>query len=172
MNTRTHAGALAPATAALSHPGLIRIISEIDDNGPLQRHLLSRTLTGLTRWQLRQASAVGRALGLLEASTDDGNPSLVLTPAGEELAEVYDTAARWARTHHHPSDVSDFVTRVQATLTLVGSGTPGTTSHAPGTDYGSLHGPRTALASWVRDHGSTLAAQLTGASQDEMELAA
>ncbi|WP_434596529.1 hypothetical protein [Streptomyces sp. A5-4] len=172
MNADTHDAALVPATAALSHPGLIRIVSDIDDNGPLQRHLLSRTLTGLSRWQLRQASAVGRALGLLKASTVGGIPSLVLTPAGEALAEVYDTAARWARTHHHPSDVSDFVTRVQATLTLLGSAPAGSSGHAPEMDYESLHGLRTALVSWVRDHGATLAAQLAGASQDEVELAA
>lgn len=172
MNTDTHAKALVPTTAALSHPGLIRIVSDIDDNGALERHLLSRTLTGLSRWQLRQASAVGRELGLLKASTDGGIPSLVLTPAGEALAEVYDTAARWARTHHHPSDVSDFVTRVQATLTLLGSTTAGSNGHALEFDFESLHGPRTVLASWVRDHGATLIAQLTGVSQDEMELAA
>ncbi|WP_405421465.1 hypothetical protein [Streptomyces erythrochromogenes] len=172
MNTDTHEGALIPATAALSHPGLIRIISDIDDNGPLERHLLSRTLAGLSRWQLRQASAVGRALGLLQASTDGGNPSLDLTPAGESLAEVYDTAARWARAHHHPSDVSDFVTRVQATLTLLAAAPASATSQAPEIDYESLQEARAALTSWVRDHGATLAAQLTVASQDEMELAA
>lgn len=167
----THAKALVPATAALSHPGLIRIVSDIDDNGPLERHLLSRTLTGLSRWQRRQASAVGRALGLLQASTDEGVSTLVLTPAGEALAEVYDTAARWARTHHHPSDVSDFVTRVQATLALLGSAQP-LPGYAPELDYDSLDEPRKALTSWIRDHGATLAAQLTGASRDEMELAA
>ncbi|MFG2978839.1 hypothetical protein ACGFYY_38360 [Streptomyces sp. NPDC048331] len=171
MNTHTHVSALVPATRALSHPGLIRIVSDIDDNGPLQRHLLSRTLTGLTTWQRRQASAVGRALGLLKASTVEGIPSLVLTPAGEELAEVYDTAARWARTHHHPSDVSDFVTRVQATLALLGSDQP-RPGHAQELDYDSLDEPRAALTSWIRDHGATLAAQLTGASRDAMELAA
>ncbi|GAA2643755.1 hypothetical protein GCM10010425_59050 [Streptomyces spororaveus] len=165
MNTDTHEAALIPATAALSHPGLIRIVSEIDDNGPLQRHLLSRTLTGLSRWQLRQASAVGRALGLLKASTDGGNPSLVLTPAGEALAEVYDMAARWARTHHYPCEVSDFVTRVQATLTLLGEhdGTAG--DEVP-------HAPQVALASWVRDHAAVLGCPLAGMSPDEMELAA
>ncbi|AWZ08351.1 MULTISPECIES: hypothetical protein [unclassified Streptomyces] len=171
MSTDTHEAALIPATAALSHPGLIRIISEIDDNGPLHRHLLSRTLTGLSPWQRRQASAVGRALGLLKASSDDGIPSLDLTPAGEALADVYDTAARWARTHHHPSDVSDFVTRVQATLALLGSVQP-RPGHAPELDYESLDEPKTALTSWIRDHGATLATQLTGASRDEMELAA
>ncbi|MCY0935932.1 hypothetical protein [Streptomyces sp. H34-S4] len=170
MNTR-NAATLVPATAALLHPGLIRIISEIDDNGPLHRHLLSRTLTGLSPWQRRQASAVGRALGLLAASSDDGIPSLDLTPAGEALAEVYDTAARWARTHHHPSDVSDFVTRVQATLTLLGSAPTGADQDQE-LDYESLHRPRTALTSWIRAHGATLAAQLTGASRDETELAA
>lgn len=168
MNTRA---ALVPATAALSHPGLIQIISEIDDNGPLHRHLLSRTLTGLSPWQRRQASAVGRALGLLKASSDDGIPSLDLTAAGEALADVYDTAARWARTHHHPNDVSDFVTRVQATLTLLGS-TPSSPGHAAKLDDESLHVPRTALTGWIRDHGGTLAAQLTSGSRDEMELAA
>lgn len=167
MNTTT----LLPATTALSHPGLIRIITEIDDNGPLHRHLLSRTLTGLSPWQRRQASAVGRALGLLEATSEDGVPSLALTAAGEALAEVYDTAARWARTHHHPSDVSDFVTRVQATLALLSSA-PTSPGHAAELDGESLQEPRTVLTAWIGDHGGTLAAQLTGSSRDEMELAA
>ncbi|MFJ7589502.1 hypothetical protein ACIQZO_19400 [Streptomyces sp. NPDC097617] len=167
MNATT----LRPATAALSHPGLIRIVTDIDDNGPLHRHLISRTLTGLSTWQRRQASAVGRALGLLEATSEDGIPSLNLTAAGEALAEVYDTTARWARTHHHPSDVSDFVTRVQATLTLL-STDPTSPGHAAELDDESLHEPRTVLTAWIRDHGGTLAAQLTRGSRDEMELAA
>ncbi|MFD6912370.1 regulator [Streptomyces virginiae] len=161
MNALSDADALARATAALSHPGLVRIISDIDDNGPLQRHLLSRTLTGLPRQQLRHATAAGRALGLLRTRTHGGTPALVLTSAGKELADVYDTAARWARTHHYPCDVSDFVTRVQATLTLLG--TAG--GEAP-------HAPQAALASWVRDHAAALGYPLTGTSPDEMQLAA
>ncbi|MEU7601898.1 hypothetical protein [Streptomyces sp. NPDC041003] len=161
MNDRSPMGALVRATTTLSHPGLVRIVSEIDDNGPLQRHLLSQTLTGLSRQQLRHATAAGRALGLLRTRTHGGNPTLVLTPAGTELADVYDTAARWARTHHYPCDVSDFVTRVQATLTLLG--TAG--DEAP-------HAPQAALASWVRDHAAALGHPLAGMSPDEMELAA
>ncbi|WP_374777045.1 hypothetical protein OG756_34065 [Streptomyces sp. NBC_01310] len=165
MNAFSDTAALARVTAVLSHPGLIRVISDIDDNGPLQRHLLSRTLTGLSRQQLRHATASGRALGMLRAGTHAGNPALVLTPAGKELADVYETAARWARTHHYPCDVSDFVTRVQATLTLLGEhdGTAG--DEAP-------HAPRAALVSWIRDHAAALGHPLAGASPDEMELAA
>ncbi|WP_406186181.1 hypothetical protein [Streptomyces sp. NBC_01006] len=165
MNAFSDTAALARVTAALSHPGLVRIISDIDDNGPLQRHLLSRTFTGLSRQQLRHATASGRALRLLRAGTHAGNPALVLTPAGKELADVYDTAARWARTHHYPCDVSDFVARVQATLTLLGEydGTAG--DEAP-------HAPQAALVSWIRDHAAAFGHPLAGTSPDEMELAA
>ncbi|GHD79366.1 regulator [Streptomyces goshikiensis] len=161
MNTSPDTIALAQAAAALSHPGLVRIVSDIDDHGPLPRHLLSRTLTGLSRQQLRHATAAGRALGLLRTGKHAGNPAFVLTSPGRELADVYDTAARWARTHQYPCDVSDFVTRVQATLALLGK---------PSTDVPPA--PRAALASWVRDHGAALASQLTGTNQDEIELAA
>ncbi|WP_406346486.1 hypothetical protein OH787_06185 [Streptomyces sp. NBC_01547] len=161
MNALSDTDALARATATLSHPGLVRIISDIDDNGPLQRHLLSRTLTDLSRQQLRHATAAGRALGLLRTRTHGGNPTLVLTPAGKDLADVYDTAARWARTHNYPCDVSDFVTRVQATLTLLGA----SGGEAP-------HAPQAALASWVRDHAAALRYPPVGMSPDVMELAA
>ncbi len=161
MKSPSGTDALARATAALSHPGLVRIVSEIDDNGPLQRHLLSRTLAGLSRQQLRHATAAGRAMGLLRTRTHGGTPTLVLTPAGKELADVYDNAARWARTHQYPCDVSDFVTRVQATLTLLG--TAG--GEAP-------HAPQAAVASWVRDHAAAVRFPLAGMSPDEMELAA
>ncbi|MFK4222201.1 regulator [Streptomyces sp. NPDC019890] len=107
------------AIAVLAHPGLIRLVSEIDDNGPFPRRTLARTLADLARHQVRHALVAGRDHGLVKAGQHAGNPSYLLTEAGAELADVYDTAARWARAHHYPAIDSDFVTRVQATLALL-----------------------------------------------------
>ncbi|MCB5163619.1 hypothetical protein LG634_02000 [Streptomyces bambusae] len=66
MNTsRTPASKTSQAADTLAHDGLIRLISEIDDNGPLQRRMLATTLHGLSRRQLTHATTTGRRLGLL-----------------------------------------------------------------------------------------------------------
>lgn len=101
----------------LTLPGLIRLVSEIDDHGPVGRGSLGVTFDDLSRHQLRHALDTARALGVIE--TDDHAPARYrLTEDGENLAEVYDRAARWARTHQYPSSSSDFITRVQRTLQL------------------------------------------------------
>lgn len=173
MNT-SHTRASRTAET-LAHTGLIRLISEIDDNGPLQRRMLATTLPGLSRRQLTHATAAGRALGLLRTGRQGGSACYALTDAGRELAEVYDTAARWARAHHYPQPVSDFTTRVRATLTLLAQ-PPGTTAEA-GPDgeaaARTLNSVRAALSQWASDHGDALGTDLVpvGAA-DEMELAA
>ncbi|MEU9396572.1 hypothetical protein AB0D86_42055 [Streptomyces sp. NPDC048324] len=106
--------------SALSLPSLIRLVSEIDDNGPIshRRGSLQSAFGDLTVNQLRYAIEVARELGLVHA--DPQAPTRYrLTEAGEDLAGVYDVAARWARTHHSPSPTSGFVTRVQHTLKLL-----------------------------------------------------
>ncbi|MFB6859481.1 regulator [Streptomyces virginiae] len=175
MNTsRTPASKTSQAADTLAHDGLIRLISEIDDNGPLQRRMLATTLHGLSRRQLTHATTTGRRLGLLRTGRQGGNASYVLTGAGRDLAEVYDTAARWARTHHYPHPVSDFTTRVQATLTLLAQH-PGTTAEAGPDDEAArtLNSVRSALSQWAGDHGDALAPDPVPArAQDRMELAA
>ncbi|MFD7017539.1 hypothetical protein [Streptomyces sp. NPDC059928] len=107
------------AIRTLTLPGLVRLVTEIDDNGPIshRRGSLQGAFGDLTLGQLRHAIDVARDLGLVHA--DEQAPDRYrLTESGEALAEVYDTAARWARAHQFPSDSSDFVTRVQHTLQL------------------------------------------------------
>ncbi|MFJ2812198.1 hypothetical protein [Streptomyces sp. NPDC087294] len=107
------------AIRTLTLPGLIRLVTEIDDNGPIshRRGSLQGAFGDLTPGQLRHAIDVARDLGLIHA--DEQAPDRYrLTRSGEALAEVYDTAARWARARHFPDTSTDFVTRVQHTLHL------------------------------------------------------
>ncbi|MER5442575.1 hypothetical protein [Streptomyces sp. NPDC002790] len=112
------------AIRTLTLAGLIRLVTEIDDNGPIshRRGSLQGAFGDLTPGQLRHAIDVARDLGLVHA--DEQAPDRYrLTASGEALAEVYDTAARWARARHLPEASTDFVTRVQHTLQLH-SGSP------------------------------------------------
>ncbi|MFD9077009.1 hypothetical protein, partial [Streptomyces lasiicapitis] len=107
------------AIKTLTLPGLIRLVTEIDDNGPIghRRGALQGAFSDLTPGQLRHAIDTARDLGLVHA--DEQAPDRYrLTESGEALAEVYDTAARWARAHHFPDTTVDFVTRVQHILQL------------------------------------------------------
>ncbi|MFJ9085793.1 hypothetical protein ACIRL3_25560 [Streptomyces sp. NPDC102384] len=107
------------AIRPLTLPALIRLVTEIDDNGPIshQKGSLQSAFGDLTPGQLRHAIDVARDLGFVHA--DEQAPDRYrLTASGEALAEVYDTAARWARARHFPDTSSDFVTRVQHTLQL------------------------------------------------------
>ncbi|MFD4476465.1 hypothetical protein ACFWPU_10175 [Streptomyces sp. NPDC058471] len=111
------------AIRALSLPGLIRLVTEIDDNGPISRRRgsLRSAFDDLTVPQLRHATDRAREFGLVYGDEDE-RVRYRLTDSGEDLAEVYDTAARWARAHQFPTVASDFVTRVQRTLSLLGRG--------------------------------------------------
>ncbi|MFF3460337.1 hypothetical protein ACFYXH_39845 [Streptomyces sp. NPDC002730] len=107
------------AIRTLTLPGLIRLVTEIDDNGPIshRRGSLQGAFGDLTPGQLRHAIDIARDLGLVHA--DEQAPDRYrLTESGEALAEVYDTAARWARARHFPDTTVDFVTRVQHALQL------------------------------------------------------
>lgn len=119
-------------TAALTLPGLIRLVSEIDDHGPVGRGSLGVTFDDLSRHQLRQAIATARALRVMETA-DSKSTRYRLTEDGKNLAEVYDRAARWARTHQYPAPSSDFITRVQCTLQLL--------APYPDTDDGQVTAP-------------------------------
>ncbi|MGK4906456.1 hypothetical protein [Streptomyces albus] len=95
----------------VSSAALIRLITEIDDNGPIPPRGLARTFPDLTPHQLRHASEHARALGLVTP-----RPPLALTEAGKALAEIYEATARWARRNQHPAGNSDFVTRIRSTF--------------------------------------------------------
>lgn len=106
------------ALRALALPGLIRLVAEIDDNGPVDKGMLQPTVADLSRHQLRYAIEAGRDRGLLRTG-EEGRPCYLLTDSGTELADLYDTAARWARRHQFPASAADFVTRVRDTLKLL-----------------------------------------------------
>ncbi|MFJ9033653.1 hypothetical protein ACIRQP_35145 [Streptomyces sp. NPDC102274] len=110
---------LAHAVTVLSQPGLIRLVSEIDDNGPIPRRALTRTLSGLSRNQIRHAVDTARDHHMVRVGQRASDSCYLLTRTGRGLADVYDLAARWARNHNHPTEAaSDFVTRIQQTLAL------------------------------------------------------
>ncbi|MFJ7423393.1 hypothetical protein ACIQXD_33025 [Streptomyces uncialis] len=110
---------LVHTVEVLGHPGVIRLVTEIDDHGPVARHMLSRTFPDLPLQQVRDGSMLARTHQLIHSGQQAGQPAYRLTPRGAALADVYDTAARWARAHHHPTRHADFTTRVRATLTLL-----------------------------------------------------
>ncbi|MFJ4918468.1 hypothetical protein [Streptomyces sp. NPDC088725] len=116
MTASFTAAELRNAVTTLSSPPLIRLITEIDDNGPIPLRGLARTLADLSTHHLRQSTEAARALGLVLARPGVG---LGLTAAGSELADVYDESARWARRHAYPTGVADFTRRVQRTLSLL-----------------------------------------------------
>ncbi|MEU6612021.1 hypothetical protein ABZ922_44735 [Streptomyces shenzhenensis] len=125
---------LRDTVTRLSSPPLIRLITEIDDNGPIPARGLSRTLADLSGHQLRQAADEARNLGLVGGHPGAG---MELTDAGSELADIYDESARWARRHAYPTTVSDFAGRVQRTLILTAdtlAPTTGDTSRRPADD--------------------------------------
>lgn len=135
------------AIRILTLPGLIRLVTEIDDNGPIShgRGSLQGAFGDLTPGQLRYAIDTARDLGLVHA--DEWAPDRYrLTESGEGLAEVYDTSARWARARHFPDATVDFVTRVQHTLQLHSRGTHPTVSTL------EPSAPREVLTEWLREN--------------------
>ncbi|WP_329025814.1 hypothetical protein [Streptomyces sp. NBC_00690] len=110
---------VAQAVEVLAHPGVIRLVTEIDDHGPIARHLLSRTFTDLPLPRVRAGSALAREHGLVRAGQQAGRPAYRLTEHGSDLADVYDRLARWARASAYPALHVDFTTRVRATLPLL-----------------------------------------------------
>lgn len=104
------------ACTVLSSPALIRLITEIDDAGPIPPRALTRTLADVPAHHLRQATGQARALGLVHVQPGTG---LALTASGSHVADLYDATARWARRHARPAPVSDFTSRIQHTLALL-----------------------------------------------------
>jgi len=75
------------AIRTLTLPALIRLVTEIDDNGPIshQKGSLQSAFGDLTAGQLRYAIDVARGLGLVHA--DEQAPDRYhLTAGGEALA--------------------------------------------------------------------------------------
>ncbi|MFH9819667.1 regulator [Streptomyces sp. NPDC017230] len=104
------------AVDLLASPSLIRLVTEIDDNGAIPPRRLAGTLPDLSAHQLRSASDTARAHGLVRVAPGTG---LELTDAGTELADLYDALARWARRHSVPAAVCEFSGRVRHVLGLL-----------------------------------------------------
>ncbi|WP_371632189.1 regulator [Streptomyces sp. NBC_01259] len=119
---------LRNSVTLLSSPALIRLITEIDDNGPIPPRRLASTLPGLSAHHLRRTTDAARAHGLVEVGPGVG---LELTTSGAGLADLYDAIARWARRYAYPTPICDFTTRLQHTLALL----------APTLDADSAEGP-------------------------------
>lgn len=144
------------AVELLASRSLIRLVTEIDDNGAIPPRRLAGTLPDLSTHQLRSASDTARAHGLVRVTPGAG---LKLTDSGRELADLYDAVARWARHHAVPAPVCEFSSRIRhvldlltPTLTTEGVDRPSPqcaarpTSAAAETD---LAHPRTLLIRWL-----------------------
>ncbi|MFF0740564.1 regulator [Streptomyces sp. NPDC004111] len=145
---------LRHALALLSTPALIRLITEIDDNGPIPPRRLSTTLCDLPSHHLRRAADQARTLGLVHAGPGGG---LALAAPGVALADLYDATARWARQHAYPARLCGFTRRVQHTFRLLSQPTADTTSPGPRAAVpllssraaADLTGPRGLLLQWL-----------------------
>lgn len=172
MTAAFTAAELRTAFTVLSSPGLIRLITEIDDNGAIPPMRLAGTLPDLSEHYLRRATEAARDHGLAHVAPGVG---LELTASGAELADVYDATGRWARRHACPMRVCDFTRRLRHTLDLLESSllaAHADVSHrSADTDLPSagaeaeLARPRTLLVQW-------LAANPQVARLSEPELAA
>ncbi|MFD6989340.1 hypothetical protein [Streptomyces sp. NPDC059943] len=145
---------------ALSEPALIRLITEIDDNGPIPPRSSGRIFPDLTPQQIRHATEQANTIGLIHTRVGGG---IGLTESGVLLAEVYDVTARWARRHAYPAPTGDFTGRIRHTFALLteprvhaaltadpfprrtGAGTPESEVVEPG-----LAGPWRLLMQWLR----------------------
>ncbi|MGW1817031.1 regulator [Streptomyces sp. NPDC002125] len=104
------------AVELLASRPLIRLVTEIDDNGAIPPRRLANTLPDLPRHQQRSATEAARAHGLVRTTPGTG---LELTEPGSELADLYDAAARWARRHDYPTLVCEFSSRIRHVLDLL-----------------------------------------------------
>ncbi|MFF7476815.1 regulator [Streptomyces sp. NPDC008092] len=111
----TSAEALRAVDLLASRP-LVRLVTEIDDNGAIPPRRLAATLSDLSAHQLRSASDTAHAHGLIRITPGAG---LELTQTGTELADLYDAMARWARRHTVPAPVCEFSSRIRHVLDLL-----------------------------------------------------
>ncbi|MFG3545961.1 regulator [Streptomyces sp. NPDC047725] len=142
------------AVELLASRSLIRLVTEIDDNGAIPPRRLAGTLPDLSTHQLRSASDTARAHGLVRIAPGSG---LELTEAGAVLADLYDAMARWARRHAVPAPVCEFSRRIRHVLDLLAPSlsTERAQALSPQTGDGAEAGlarPRTLLIQWLADN--------------------
>ncbi|MDX3832873.1 regulator [Streptomyces europaeiscabiei] len=116
MTTPYTPAEVSNAVELLASRSLIRLITEIDDNGAIPPRRLAGTLPDLSSHQLRRATETARTHGLVRTAPGAG---LELTESGSELADLYDVAARWARRHAYPAPVCEFSSRIRHVLDLL-----------------------------------------------------
>lgn len=142
------------AVELLASRSLIRLVTEIDDNGAIPPRRLAGTLPDLSTHQLRSASDTARAHGLVRIAPGSG---LELTEAGAELTDLYDAMARWARRHAVPAPVCEFSRRIRYVLDLLAPSLSTERADAlspltgDGAEAGLAH-PRTLLIQWLADN--------------------
>lgn len=121
MSTPFTSAAARHAAELLASRSLIRLVTEIDDNGAIPSRRLAGTLSDLSPHQLRSASDTARTYGLVRVAPGAG---LELTESGRELADLYDAMARWARRHSVPEPVCEFSSRIRHVLALLAPSLP------------------------------------------------
>ncbi|MFF8393813.1 regulator [Streptomyces sp. NPDC016172] len=146
MSTPLTSAEAQRAVELLASRPLVRLVTEIDDNGAIPPRRLAGTLPDLSTHQLRSASDTARAHGLIRIAPGTG---LELTEAGMELAGLYDAMARWARRHAVPAPVCEFSSRIRHVLDLLAPSL--ITERADGEEAG-LARLRTLLIQWLADN--------------------
>ncbi|MEU8936025.1 regulator [Streptomyces sp. NPDC048409] len=159
----TSAEALRAVQLLASRP-LVRLVTEIDDNGPIPPRRLAATLPDLSTHQVRTASETARAHGLIQIVPGAG---LELTQTGLELADLYDEMARWARRHGIPAPVCEFSSRIRYVLGLLAPSLTGERVDSPTPpggveDEAGLARPQRLLLQWLADNP-----QVAGVSEPE-----
>ncbi|MGW2137660.1 regulator [Streptomyces sp. NPDC001773] len=104
------------AVDLLAARSMVRLVTEIDDNGAIPPRRLANTLPDLSSHQQRSATEAARTHGLVRIAPGTG---LELTDAGAELADLFDVLARWARHHAYPAPVCEFSRRIRHVLDLL-----------------------------------------------------
>ncbi|MFF8732039.1 regulator [Streptomyces sp. NPDC015171] len=147
---------VSSAIKLLASRSLIRLVTEIDDNGAIPPRRLAAILPDLSSHHLRRATEEARARGLVRIAPGAG---LELTESGSELADLYDAAARWARHHAYPAPVCEFSVRVRHVLDLLGPSLAAEPADGPSRPSagrlpsaeaeGDLARPRTLLIQWL-----------------------
>ncbi|MCL2729129.1 MAG: hypothetical protein FWE15_03780 [Actinomycetia bacterium] len=107
------------AAEVLGRQRTTRLVSELNDHGPVPLGQVAGTFSDLTQDQCNHGMRDLRQRGLIAYGKDAGRDCYVLTTAGEGLGDVHDALFRWARKYNFPAEQSDFVTRVEASLGLL-----------------------------------------------------
>ncbi|MFI5804409.1 hypothetical protein [Streptomyces sp. NPDC051561] len=114
----------------------VRIISELDDNGPIPQGAMNAVFSPFIHYPVHNVLRALRTRGLVTFDKQNEH-RLTLTEAGRALGDVFDSLARWARTHQYPAEHADFATRVKSALVLLRDPRTVSLVAAPGADLGS-----------------------------------